>query len=1015
MLRRLSASALPGLVRQRQYSVAQAAAATLPRGVDRVRLDLSPGDELHGFRVERVEELPQFEATAVELLHTHTGARWLHLAADDTNNVFNVAFRTAPKDSSGVSHILEHTVLCGSERYPVRDPFFNMLKRSLASFMNAMTASDHTMYPFATQNAEDYSNLLSVYLDAAFFPLLTEGDFRQEGHRQEFATRDDPTSPLELKGIVYNEMKGAMGSASSRFTRALTAELYPTSTYHHNSGGEPTAIPDLTWEGLRSFHAAHYHPSNARFFTYGDLPLAETLAHAQAAALSRFEPLPSATLEAAQVGDEARFEAPRRATITVPADPVVADPTKQHCVSVAWLLLNQAKEADPFEDFALAVASNLMLAGPQAAFYEPLIASGLGSGFAPGTGYGSDKKESSFAVGLKNVTAEAAAEVEATIDTTLRRLSRDGFPRAHVDSIVHQIELDDREVSPSFGIGVGISCMSSWLHGGDALRPLRTAEMATRLSARLDAEPDTFWQGLIQRHLLDNPHRVTLVATADDEYDAKLQRAEEAALEATKAKLSEEEVARCVAAALELQATQEAPQRVDALPTLRVASAVARALERWPSEHGTLGSVCAAPLQLDARATNGVCYAAAAFELGHVPARLLPFLEYFPGLLSSLGSAKYGFAEFAHEEKARTGGVGASYGFATDIGEAGGLGLSSATLTLSGSCLERNAGFLLELFHELSTPGSVRWHAAPERMAELIQRRAAALGGSLSSAGRSYAGRRAALTPAGLLSDELSGLPHVMHARALAAEVAAGGGRRDAALGQVADACAELSGLLFNHDALLRVRACGQQGGLDTALLPPLAAWADALPPTAAAALTQGGAAPEPSLLDTWRDATAGAARREFIGVPSQTNYVVRTVKTVPFTHAHAAPLVLLGQARSLGYMHFLRGPYLLWLYLLWRRCSASATCTRRSARRVGPTVVAPRPAHWVEPSPSRPTATRARWRPSLPSTRPRRGRRRRARSRPKTSRRRSSSASRGSMRLARPVRGAGAASPSRN
>ena len=161
-------------------------------------------------------------------------------------------------------------------------------------------------------------------------------------------------------------MKGAMGSAAARFTRALTAHLYPTSTYQHNSGGEPTAIPELTWEGLRSFHAAHYHPSNARFFSYGDLPLAQTLAHAQEAALRRFEPLPSAMLQAAQVGDEPRFKAPRRAAIRVPADPVVQDPAKQSHVSVAWLLLNQQKEADPFEDFALAVASNLMLAGPQA-------------------------------------------------------------------------------------------------------------------------------------------------------------------------------------------------------------------------------------------------------------------------------------------------------------------------------------------------------------------------------------------------------------------------------------------------------------------------------------------------------------------------------------------------------------------------------------------------------------------------------------------------------------------------
>lgn len=213
---------------------------------------LKPGMRLAdgAFEVLSVEEVPEYSVACVELLHTKTGARWMHCGADDPNNVFNVAFRTTPTDSTGVAHILEHTALCGSEKYPIRDPFFNMLRRSLSTFMNAMTAADYTCYPFATMNPTDYFNLLGVYLDAAFFPKLSREDFLQEGHRLEFAKPDDPTSELMLKGVVFNEMKGAMGSQSARFSRALGATLFPTSTYHHNSGGDPVNIPDLTHEQL---------------------------------------------------------------------------------------------------------------------------------------------------------------------------------------------------------------------------------------------------------------------------------------------------------------------------------------------------------------------------------------------------------------------------------------------------------------------------------------------------------------------------------------------------------------------------------------------------------------------------------------------------------------------------------------------------------------------------------------------------------------------------------------------
>ena len=239
------------------------------------------GSRLHGFDILACHPLPEFNGTLVLARHERTGARLAHLACADPNNVFAVTFRTPPADSTGVAHILEHTVLCGSQRYPVRDPFFAMLKRSLNTFMNAMTASDWTCYPVGSMNRKDCYNLMGIYLDAVFFPLLREQDFRQEGHRLEFADPLDSNSPLEIKGVVFNEMKGAMADPSSLLGRRLNRELFPTVCYGHNSGGEPLDIPDLTWEQLRAFHADYYHPGNSWIFTYGDLPVEEHLAAAE--------------------------------------------------------------------------------------------------------------------------------------------------------------------------------------------------------------------------------------------------------------------------------------------------------------------------------------------------------------------------------------------------------------------------------------------------------------------------------------------------------------------------------------------------------------------------------------------------------------------------------------------------------------------------------------------------------------------------------------------------------------
>ena len=356
--------------------------------------DYRIGAGWHGFTITAVTELSDLDATLVKLRHEKTGARWVHVERPDNENLFGVGFRTPPKDSTGVAHILEHTVLCGSRRFPVRDPFFTMLKRSLSSFMNALTASDWTFYPFSTQNTKDFYNLMQVYLDAVFFPLLRERDFRQEGHRLEFADPGDSASPLVFKGVVYNEMKGAMADASSLLHRHLTRGLYPTTTYGFNSGGEPEQILQLTYEQLRQFHAAFYHPANAYIFTYGDLPLVDHLAAVERLALSQFGPLQVDS----SVPDEQRLPAPRRLEATFAADADEAD--GQRClVQVGWLA---CPLSDSFERLAMSLLSELLLGNPAAPLYQALLDSGLGQNLAPGSGYADENRETYFAVGLQD-------------------------------------------------------------------------------------------------------------------------------------------------------------------------------------------------------------------------------------------------------------------------------------------------------------------------------------------------------------------------------------------------------------------------------------------------------------------------------------------------------------------------------------------------------------------------------------------------------------------------------------
>ena len=400
--------------------------------------NLSQPKQMHdAFEWLRSEFIPSLNLSIEEYRHRKTGAMHYHLAADNPENVFLVAFRTVPMDSTGVAHILEHTALCGSKRFPVRDPFFMMIRRSLNTFMNAFTSSDWTAYPFASKNRKDFNNLLNVYLDAAFFSRLHELDFAQEGHRIEFEKGDDPSTELQYKGVVFNEMKGAMSSTNSVLWQTLSKYLFPTATYHYNSGGEPDHIPDLSYEQLVSFYKSHYHPSNAVFMTFGDIPAYEHHRNFEELALAEFEKL---DIHIA-VQDEKRYLAPVRIEEHYAVDDDSDD--KTHVV-VGWLL---GRSTNLVELFKAQLLSSVLLDNSASPLLRALETSDLGSAPSPMCGLEDSNREMTFMAGLEGCKTTSSEQVESLVLETLKSIAENGVDSKQVEAALHQLELNQREIS----------------------------------------------------------------------------------------------------------------------------------------------------------------------------------------------------------------------------------------------------------------------------------------------------------------------------------------------------------------------------------------------------------------------------------------------------------------------------------------------------------------------------------------------------------------------------------------
>ncbi|MDR2695828.1 MAG: insulinase family protein, partial [Deltaproteobacteria bacterium] len=675
--------------------------------------------QTHGFELIREETAQELAGAARVWRHAATGARLLSVTNADENKCFGVSFRTPPADSTGVAHILEHSVLCGSERFPTREPFVELLKGSLQTFLNAFTFPDKTCYPVASANLQDFYNLIDVYLDAVFHPRITEDIFRQEG----WHTAAEEDAPWVYKGVVYNEMKGAYSSPESVLGEQSQHAVFPDMLYSLDSGGEPESILQLSHEAFKSFHTRYYHPSNAWFFFWGDDPeerrlerLAEELARFSAAPVDSHIPL------------QPRRDIPRLIEHAYAA----GEGDTRAMLTVNWLLCESGQIE---EALALEMLEHILLGLPGSPLRRALIASGLGEDLA-GVGLETDLQQIYFSIGLKGIDASAYGRVEQCIFDTLAALAEEGIDPGAVEAAVNSAEFALRENNSGRfprGLAAMVRCLSTWLYDGDPLAPLCYEAPLASIKNRL-ARGEKLFETLIRTWLLDNAHRAAVLLTPDPRLAKRREKAENARLHAERARCSAEEQQALVDGTRKLRAIQAAPDSPEALasiPSLELADLPTRNTP-IPLEERRIAST---PLLFHDLDTSGIAYLELLLPLAAVPQRLIPLLPLFARALTEMGTQHRDFAALGMRIAAKTGGLEAHPFFSAGLTQEGAL----AFLSVQGKATLDKLDDLFALMEEIVLQPDFN---QPERFAQMLLEEKARLEHSLVPAGHGMVAAR---------------------------------------------------------------------------------------------------------------------------------------------------------------------------------------------------------------------------------------------------------------------------------
>ncbi|MBN1614873.1 MAG: insulinase family protein [Deltaproteobacteria bacterium] len=828
---------------------------------------IASGEKLHGFYVLRVEAVPDIRVVAHEMVHEKTGAKVLHLHAEERENLFAIGFRTPPFDSTGVPHILEHSVLAGSERYPLKDVFNELHRGTLQTFINAFTYPDKTIYPVASQVKKDFFNLARVYTDLVLRPRLLPETFAQEGHHLEFLDPEDPGSELTTSGIVYNEMKGAYSSPDSLMYKTIQENLYPDVPYRFDSGGDPEAIPTLTYERFKDFHRLYYSPSNARVFLYGDIPTAEHLVFLEEM-FSGFERVECDSV----IHNQPRWRQPLSVRAVYPIGPQEEIRGKT-IVNMAWMTV---ENEDSETALLVEILAGLLVGTAAGPLRKALIDSGLGEDLSPATGLERDLKQILFAVGLRGTDPEKAPRIEALILETLQRIAGEGFDRELIEGTLHQIEFHGREIVRG-GLPYGIALMGrvfhSWLYDGDPLANLHFSRLIEKIRRRWEEKPALFQEGL-RRWLIDNPHRLLAVMEPDRDYARSREETFRKKMAEFRASHTTEDLESIRRQAMHLRVFQtepDSPEAVAALPRLQIGD-ISRAVETVPTEQDRIDGV---PLLVHDIFANGIAYLDMAFDVSDVPEELQPYLPLLGRLSLGMGAASYGYEEMAKRIANKTGGLGYSLaaGFLT-----GGRG-TWQKMIFRVKTLHRNLAEAVELLADILTAGDLSHEA---RMRDLILEGKNKLHASVVPSGHVFARRTAASSLSLPLyrDEQWHGRTQLLFAKSLA-----DGFNRD--VGNIQEKLQRLREMVFRRGRML-INFTADGEGIDL-----LKAASEEL----IGRMAEGGP-PEEVLPPFLQTVHAG------IAVPAQVSYVAKAFKAPPYGDPLSASLYIAARYLSNGYLY---------------------------------------------------------------------------------------------------------------
>ena len=790
------------------------------------------------FEVTAVDDLNEYSSAGIRLVHKPTGMDVYHIHNEDTENLFAYVFKTPPSDDTGAPHIIEHAVLAGSSKYPVKDPFLSLMKGSVNTFLNAMTYPDKTVYPSASPVKEDFFNLLSVYSDAVFRPLLKKEIFHQEGRRYEF----DESGILDVTGVVYNEMKGALSSFESAVADHSFRSLFPDSIYRYESGGEPEAIRELTYEDFLAFYKRYYHPSNCRLFLYGDIPTEEILEKIEPY-VSGYEPLE----EPADIARQPKWDAPKTFFFEGPSG---EDAGEKTTFTINWRLMPLS---DPVEVLSFELVSEILLGNQGSPMYKALYESPYGEDLSPACGIDTDLQDLVFSLGVRGAETKDRDAFTEYVFAQLSELVKNGVDKDIIEGSVNRVEFRNREIKGGipFGLRLMGKSLRGWLHGLAPDATLGFERYMEEIKRRYQADP-RYFEKLIDQHIIGNTHYAVVTVEPSSAYQKKKDEAHLHWRKRKTAALSDAErgaIAADMKVFEEFQKTPDTPEDAATIPSLSLTDIpkTVRTIDN------TAGSLSGRPFFTHEVFTNGIIYADFAFEIPELSREQEFLLPLFAKVLTAVGVGDLSYDQAATKLSLISGGV---YSFIEISNNLKSMSPKAYFFMRAKSVMEKYED-VLEFIADILTKGHIEDR---KRIKDLLIEYRNELRTSVVSAGHSFALLRAASKISGVLKreEQWRGIEQFLYINELAASV-------DSKMDGIISVFKSLKDTLLTKAVLSMNLTCEKshmQKGRDA-----FAAFLDRLPDGTHASAAAVSREPETD------------SRYEAFSVPSTVNYVAAVVE----------------------------------------------------------------------------------------------------------------------------------------